>query len=470
MANQDKILWNFTNPDTSEQVSDEQGIESTSTGFGPAPQLAPAGAMEAANNVSTEQSESNAPGSGVYQIGKMPPPQSKFKIQTINVKNDFAWTYTNSSTARGDVPELILREERILQNPTINALAYNAFAGLDHLKDLTNKVSDGANGASQWIGDKATEVMNFMGVGQATQTEVKAFGSAVTNLVSEAMENDPLSQRHKDWNTEDYRQHLEPYKRLYSTYPTGFKYKFPYFDDTYKNITTSFDGAAGSQSQLPFQNIVAKGTSMIGSLVNTFNALKPGTYIEAPKYASFPTSSYSYTTSFPLLNTVSYDQTFKNWQLLFMLVYQNLPNRVNRSVILPPKVYECRIPGVWYSRYSHISNIQINMVGARREMMIPTKDLGLPGGGGQGTMKCLIPDAWEVSLTVSELIPESQNYMFESIMRDGLITIDERDHSNVSKSGSEVASSAVDIMSPAKKATRSSGFEVPSTKDIFNIK
>ena len=466
MAKQDKILWNFTNPDTSEQVEDEQRIESTSTGYGPAPQLAPAGALEKAKMVSTEESDANDDAWGGF--AGMATPRSKFEIQTINIKRDFAWTYTDSDTARDDVPELILREERILQNPTINALAYNAFAGLDHLKDLTDNVSEGANGASQWIGNKATEVMNFMGVGQPTQTDVKAFGTAVTELVSEAMANDPLAGKHKDWNTNDYRQHLEPYQRLYSTHPTGFKYKFPYFDDTYKNITTSFDGSAGDQSQLPFQKIVAKGTSLVGSIVNTFNALKPGTYIEAPKYASFPTSSYSYTTSFPLLNTVSFEQTFKNWQLLFMLVYQNLPNRVNRSVILPPKVYECRIPGVWYSRYSHISNLQINMIGSRREMKIPTKDLGIPGGSGPGTMKCIIPDAWEVSLTISELIPESQNYMFESIMRDGLITIDQRDSSNVSKQGSAameaIGNTTTNIISnvgasPPKDSAQSSGIQ-----------
>lgn len=439
MANEDKILWNFTNPLDSSQTKDEQGIEETSTGFGPAPQLAPAGTLEDAKSVSTEETEAIDEAWGGF--AGIASPRSKFQIQTINVKKDFAWTYSPENS-RSDVPELILREERILQNPTINALAYNAFAGLDHLKDLTDKVAEGANGASQWIGDQATKVMTMAGFAKNSQADVKAFGTAVTEMVTEAMKNDPLSDKHKDWGTKDYRQHLEPYQRLYSTYPTGFKYKFPYFDDTYKGISTSFDGAAGDQSQLPFQKLAATGTSMIGSVVNTFNALKPGTYIEAPKYASFPTSTYSYTVNFPLLNTVSFDQTFRNWQLLFMLVYQNLPNRVNRSVILPPKVYECRIPGVWYSRYTHISSLSINMLGNRREMMLPTGGLGLPGGDGEGKMKAIIPDAWEVSLTVQELIPESQNYMFESIMRDGLVTIDTRDHANVSASGSKVASTA----------------------------
>ena len=307
--------------------------------------------------------------------------------------------------------------------------------------------------------------MNFS---KKSEEDIETFGSAVKELVSEAMENDPLSKNHKDFGTNDYRQHMEPYKRLYSTFPTGFKYKFPYFDNTYKNITTSFDGAAGDQSQLPFQQLAAKGTSLISSIVNTFNSLKPGTYIEAPKYASFPTSEYSYTTSFPLLNTVSFDQTFRNWQLLFMLVYQNLPNRVNRSVILPPKVYECRIPGVWYSRYSHIQNLQINMVGSRREMMLPSGGIGLPGGDGEGKMKVLIPDAWEVSLTVTELIPESQNYMFESIMRDGLITIDERDHANVSKQGGKLGKAGARVAGNAARATaEAAGAAVDAVKKVI---
>ena len=69
-------------------------------------------------------------------------------------------------------------------------------------------------------------------------------------------------------------------------------------------------------------------------------------------------------------------------------------------------------------------------------MSFPADGLGLLSGG--GSMSVLVPDAWEVSLTVQELIPESQNYMFESIMRDGLVTIDTRDQANVSKQGSAV--------------------------------
>lgn len=455
MAKYEKTLWKFTDPKDRESTTgvgnqlEEQGIESTATGYGPAPQLAPVGSMDTAEEIDV--------------IRENPRPQSKFKMKTINVKDTFPWTYSNE-LSRNDVPQLILREERILQNPTINALAYNAFAGLDHLKDMVDNVSEGANGASQWIGDRAQEVMKFAGFSKTTTENINKFGTAVRELVTEAMKNDELGDKHKNFNTKDYRQHMEPYQRLYSTYPTGFKYKFPYFSDEYKAVTTSFDGAAGDQAQLPFQQLAAKGTSLIGSIVNTFNALKPGTYIEAPKYASFPTSNYSYSTSFPLLNTVSFDQTFRNWQLLFMLVYQNLPNRVNRSVILPPKVYECRIPGVWYSRYSHIQSLQINMVGSRREMMIPSGSIGLPGGGTDGRMRVIVPDAWEVSLTVTELIPESQNYMFESIMRDGLITIDTRDQANVSKKGSEAFKSALGRssgQSPPRGAN-------PSTDDFGN--
>lgn len=431
MANQDKILWSLTDPDSSSQISEEQGIESTGTGFGPAPQLSPAGRVESAKSVAVGDSSS-------------PPPESKFKIQTVNVKDDFAWTYTSLSNpqqnlARQDVPVMILREERILQNPTINALAYNAFAGMDHLKNIVgaDKLKNATNGAAQWMNDKAEDLMDTFGVSDEGKKQAGDFFNSVKKAVTEITSNDPLGKAHKQFGTKDYRQHLEPYQRLYSTIPTGFKYKFPYFDDTYKDITTSFDGGAGDQSQLPFQKLVATGTSLIGSVVNTFNALKPGTYIEAPKYPSFPTSAYSYTASFPLLNTVSFEQTFRNWQLLFMLVYQNLPNRVNRSVILPPKLYECRIPGVWYSRYSHISRISINMRGSRREMQFESEGLGLLEGG--GLMKVLVPDAWEVSIDVQELIPESQNYMFESIMRDGLVTVDQRDQASASASASTAA-------------------------------
>ena len=145
----------------------------------------------------------------------------------------------------------------------------------------------------------------------------------------------------------------------------------------------------------------------------------------------------------------------KNWEFLFLLVYQNTPNRISKDLANPPCIYEAKIPGVWYSKYASITNVKVDFVGARREMPIKINfieknesvDLSdtsndLPGNridsagestgtpynaGGytdetgktipagatewkltKKTLMTVIPDAYQVSITVTELFSETQ--------------------------------------------------------------
>lgn len=417
-----KIIWKFQSGETS-QETDEQGFSSTNkTGYGPAPQLVPA------------SGNFTSPPKGGMNTKKTP----IGTFTDINVVRDYPWVYS-SATARDTVPRLILKEERILQNPTFNALAYNMFTATDMLEEKRAKQakeSDESSGGLSWVGGG----MKFLtsGMSQETKENLSQFTSSVKKMVKDiAVDSTEGEYDGVDFGTEQYRRHLEPYQRLYSTFPTGFRYHLPYLEDGLKQAAPGFTDSASGQSQLPLQKLIAQGTSLAASVVNSLNAAKPGTYVEMPKYPNFPAGTKSYNISIPLLNTVSVEDTYRNWQLLFLLIYQNLPNRVNRSVILPPKIYEARIPGVWYSRYAYISDISVSMLGARREMRFEnTSDLN----GGMDSINTIVPDAYKLDLTVTELISESQNYMFESIMRDAKVTISEKGTTSVSSSLSRVPS------------------------------
>lgn len=399
-------LWKFASGEESVETN-EQGFKNESnTGYGPAPQITPP-----SGNFSTVPSSNTNPSK--TPIGK---------FEDIDVINHFPWTYSPPS-ARKEVPEIILKEERILQNPIFNSLAYNMFTATDMLTSEKRASDDKAEsgGGMSWIGGTMKTLTS--GLSDDTQKLIKQFGTSVKDMVSNVVKDDVDPSSLGSFGTDGYRRHLEPYQRLYSTFPTGFRYHLPYFSDDYKMNTPTFTDSASGQSQLPLQDLIAKGSSMISSLVNSLNAAKPGTYIETPKYPSFPAGSKSYQISFPLLNTVSYEHTYKNWQLLFLLLYQNLPNRVNRSVILPPKIYEATIPGVWYSRYSYMSSISVKMLGTRRKLRF---DKTSALGAGMDSIETIVPDAYKVEITMSELISESQNYMFESVMRNTRVRVSER--------------------------------------------
>ena len=160
--------------------------------------------------------------------------------------------------------------------------------------------------------------------------------------------------------------------------------------------------------------------------LNMRKMTSPGRLVEQPKAFTFTGREKSYTVSFPLLNTKSYTEVIKNWQFLFLLAYQNTPNRINRDLIDPPCIYEAYIPGLWYSKYAALTNLSVNFVGARREMFVPIQFLDhadnehaqtATGNWIPKNKKCLavIPDAYQVTMTFTELFGETQNFKHQML-------------------------------------------------------
>ena len=131
-------------------------------------------------------------------------------------------------------------------------------------------------------------------------------------------------------------------------------------------------------------------------------------YIERPKFFNFQNDSESITFNFPLINTgyATVEEISKNWQLCFLLVYQNRPNRRSRELIDPPCIYEVTIPGVKYMPYAYISRLAINFKGARRQMSIDAPP---------GNVTTIIPDAFDVNITLTGLVPETRNFLYAAL-------------------------------------------------------
>jgi len=212
---------------------------------------------------------------------------------------------------------------------------------------------------------------------------------------------------------------LNPYKLLYSLKPTQFEYMLPYFNDSQRSITNSFSDSSGDNQ--PFgvgdvNNTIGKVVESAGRFASFRDIMEPGMYIEKPQYYSaYNDNKQQYNVQFPLSNTGEWDDVVKNWQFVYLLVYQNTQNRVSRTLVAPPVIYEASIPGVWYSPYATISNLNVNFIGARRTMM-----MNIPGANKK--QEVVIPDVYDISLTITDLHSQSQNFLHNIIEGHNIIS------------------------------------------------
>jgi len=269
-------------------------------------------------------------------------------------------------------------------------------------------------------------------------------------------------------------EYLKPYYGLYGASPTGFNYYFPYFHTDWKQVGSKWDS-------LESGNTLQTKTGLIQDMVDTFfgtdgvtqelqslvnlNPNTLGTYIERPQVYSYNASEGStvnFTTT--LLNTDNVDDVVRNWQLCFLLSYQNLPNKQNKVTLEPPVIYEIEIPGLFYSPYAYISKIRITNRGATRLMELPyllepsaLQEMGIASAADASKDKTtfkayqsdraarkanpntmfskqvkgkilsdhqldkryvetIIPDAYQIDIQIQSLIPDSQNLFFHSLL------------------------------------------------------
>lgn len=445
----------------------------TRTTFGPAPLIVPYSAS------TYNAAISKAPNNNV--------------LTTINVTNEFPWTNAprlvpgNADTylnARYDVPSLELREESILQNPALNNIARNLFIARDNIAELdavTKAYTENTNSNIKSVintylafkaGQAATAVTGstvaggaaFLGTGATLLTGlgddvISGVGSTAKNVADKLKSYDTAKpgKTGAAWSGfNNYDQYMAPYQDIYTTRLTGWRYKLPYMSDLQRQNMCNFSDSAQNVGGIGTEDLRSGTDKAAGytSILNTMMA--PGVYIDRAKSFSYGGGEKSYTCKFPLLNTTNQADILRNWQLLFLLTYQNRPNRIDRVQIAPPKIYEGMIPGVWYSRYCYISNMSVNFVGNRRKMTLyvpiasASGTKAVTGRGPKSTGKqepfsvrelqlsntpgsaagnditrvtTIVPDAYQVSITVTELVPESQNTMFAAIQKPNTVSV-----------------------------------------------
>lgn len=323
----------------------------------------------------------------------------------INVVTDFPWTKSPKSS-RQDVPRLVLKEKRIKTNSTISNFAYS-------VNTITDIAKSGGKIASAF-GNKLGNSENV--ITQTTGAAVGAAGEVVskTATVIEDTGNALLNAVVDDYEKFGDNSVLTPYNGLYRLEKTGFKYILPYMEDSYRDVQTSL----GEENQ---ENIISsalgKANDIGAQAAGALFALRPGVYIEEAKQFAMTQTGRTIKISFPLLNTGSYEEITRNWQLIYGLVYQNRPGRITKTLVDIPVMYEAHIEGMLYMPYSYITGISVDFLGNRRTMNVDMPVIGSSDGGAGETRKIntVIPDAFNVSITLQGLNDETRNFLYESI-------------------------------------------------------
>ena len=231
---------------------------------------------------------------------------------------------------------------------------------------------------------------------------------------------------------------LDSYTGLYGTDDTGFYYDLPCLTGDYLKtggnqfatggdlksmiksggeVASTLLGGADSKfggAARKIANIAAEAPDMIGKFREAVTGGGAGYYTEQPQFYQHGGNARNYTVTFPLYNTGDYDDMIRNFQLAYMLVYQNLPNRESKQLILPPSIYEVTFPGVTYCPYAYMSSVDVKFIGSIHELTIPVPFEEITE---VKNIRVTIPEAYEITLNIQELVGNTRNFMYFNVDR-----------------------------------------------------
>lgn len=280
----------------------------------------------------------------------------------VDILGDYSWT-ASPKGARKDIPEINFEEYELDLSSLITSALYKLRGGIENVTAFSSEMNT--------IIDKITKLDSAKG------TNVKP----IEDTLKSASSNE-----------------LNPYAGMYAASPTGWTYRAPYLEELNQGINNQWGDDQGntfnSAGGAALKGIMDTVENYVNT-VNLANITAPGSYAEKVKFFN-PGTSSSYSVRFPLLNTLDYNDIVKNWELCYLLTYQNLPNRRSVNLLDPPAIYRVTIPGIRQSPVSYISNLSIQHVGNIRNMEI------------NGMMKP-IPEAYMVNITFQDLLLNSRN-------------------------------------------------------------
>ena len=212
----------------------------------------------------------------------------------------------------------------------------------------------------------------------------------------------------------------DTFLNLYAATDTGFNYNFPWLLKSGDNIRSITNGWSKSEGLGGMLGSMAgggdsKGGDTIGSMVGLgIQAMTPGFGFEDTKQYG-TTDDQSLTISFPLYNTLNLESAYKHFSFVQLFTFQNLKTRTSLMSFIPPKIYtvDSYAVGGIYMAAAVVSNFKVDSIGTTRAMS---------DWYSYGTNNILMPEAYKVSITFTDLLSQSSN-VFAGTMGGKRITI-----------------------------------------------
>ena len=370
---------------------------------------------------------------------KMAPLPEPITNGLINVTKDFKWTKTIRNDINvSQIPTLSLTEYYITQPAFLSnlgnmlAVIPNAVKGLAKNTGVTAGVKTLADSIREGIGNLENSSLYQDSVGKnlknplvqsvkgSVASGAGAVAGAVAGGVNSVLQGLALQGSGIDVGSAAY---MKAYEDIYGVLKSNFRYRIPFFTKDWKSITTKFAPAGGKGGPLGGENpIVSKIDEKFGQVENIANSMTTGFAMDFAKSYNYGEGAPTITINFILDNT--YDSFTdkegvpsyqKNWELIFLLLYQNLPNKRNRLFFDPPVIYRADVPGVFHYLYSYMSKLEVTALGniQPRKISLNIKDSKESTDNKQST-ETLIPEAFNVSITLTSLLPETKNLFLNS--------------------------------------------------------
>jgi hypothetical protein len=199
---------------------------------------------------------------------------------------------------------------------------------------------------------------------------------------------------------------VDPYIQMYASKKTGFTYNFPWLLKNGDNIRTISSSWGENATSGAIRGIVDVGRTIGGSVAAGIMGATNVGFEQIQEYKE--TTAQELTISFPLYNTGTVGEIFDHYSFVSLFTFQNLKTRTSLMTYIAPKLYSLDSGGLGgvYWPVAYVSNLKIDSIGTTRNL----SDFG--GFSNQGI---LVPEAYKVTITFKELLPQSSNIFAGSI-------------------------------------------------------
>lgn len=314
------------------------------------------------------------------------PQAADVKTSVIDVLKDYDWKVSPNNSIV-EHPYIILQEYRINKSPLLAQLSYKVKASIENIGASIQATTAVVEGVLEDLGAQGAELgKDFIETIQNIETETGAMPDQ--KLLSSSI--------------------LSPFAGLYYLKKTNFTYKLPYFSN---KRTERVNGWSEDYPKSDITDMIKAGMDFVaktGAGVPLLGAFaEPGIYIERSKYFQPTPSGDPIRVKFPLLNTLTPESIQKNYNLIWLLCFQNSSIRRNKTDVFPPCIYRVLIPGVRFILYAYLE-VTVEYVGTRRRLPVAH-----PASG--EIVDTIIPEAYNVELTIESLTTECGNFLLKSL-------------------------------------------------------